>query len=218
MKLSENTLTILKNFASINSGMVFRSGQKQKTVAGDAAILAEAQFDEAFPETFGVYDLNQFLGNLTALEQPELEFKDKFVQITDGKTNLKYFSCDESLIKSPPSDKELSMNNPDVVFELTNSTLTKLLKLAATNVLPHLSVVGKDGTLYVQTHDKGNDTSNTVTAEIGQFNGDDFIASFKTENLKLLPDDYTVEIKFGAFAKFKSKTKPLSYFVALLVK
>jgi len=217
MKLSEYTLSVLKNFANINSGVVLRPGNVQKTMSDEQSILVEAELEEAFPQDFGVYDLNQFLGNISTLGDPELEFHDKWVNLKDSDLTVKYFGCDASLIKSPPA-KGLTLDNPDVTFDLTNATLSKLLKLASMNVLPHLSIVGENGELLIKTHEKGNDTSNSVeSVNIGKTDKT-FVASFKTENIKLLPDDYTVDIKLGAFAKFTSKTKKITYFIALVTK
>jgi len=217
MKLSEYSLSVLKNFATINSSIILLSGKVQKTMSNEQSILAEAELEDDFPSEFGIFDLNQFLGNVSTLGG-EIEFTDKFATLTDGTMALKYYGCPTELIKSPPKDKELTIKNPDVTFELSNAALAKLLKLATMNVLPHLSIVGRDGKLTVKTHDKSNDTSNSVGYELSDYTGDDFVASFKTENLKVLPDDYDVEVKFGAFAKFTSKTRKLKYFIALETK
>jgi hypothetical protein len=76
MKLSESTLSILKNFSTINSGFIIRPGKLQKTLSTDKSIMAEVEFDDDFTTEFGIYDLNQFLGNVSALNNPDLEFDD----------------------------------------------------------------------------------------------------------------------------------------------
>jgi hypothetical protein len=84
--------------------------------------------------------------------------------------------------------------------------------------LPNLSVIGKEGALLLKIHEKANDTSNDGVQKIGDYAGKDFTATFKTENLKLLPDDYNVEIQAGAFAKFVNVNGNLKYFIALETK
>jgi hypothetical protein len=86
------------------------------------------------------------------------------------------------------------------------------------NSLPNLSVIGKNGELMLQTHERSNDTSNFASTKIGDYAGADFSVAFKTENLKLLPDDYDVELQKGAFAKFVNKAGNLKYFIALETK
>lgn len=215
MKLSENTLAILKNFSSINSGVVLQKGNVQKTISPEQTILVEAHLEDDMPETFGIYDLNQFLGNVTTLKSPELKFTSESVVMDDGDMQLNYYSCSPSLIISPPQGRDLVLKNVDVSFTLSNNTLTKLLRLAAMNNLTHLTVIGKNGELRLQTHEKSNDTSNFASTKIDDYNGKDFVVSFKTENLRLIPDNYNVEIAIGGFAKFVNTSGKLTYFIAL---
>lgn len=217
MKLSENTLSVLKNFAAINSGVVLSLGKVQKTISPEKSIMVEATLEDDIPSSFGIYDLNQFLGNLTTLKNPELTFRSEAVTLDDGELSFDYHACSANLIITPP-DKDLVLKNIDVTFSLPNVTLQKLLKVATMNGLPNLSVVGKNGELLLRIHEKANDTSNSGTMKIGEYAGQDFTATFKTENLKLLPDDYTVEIQKGAFAKFVNADGNLKYFVALETK
>lgn len=214
MKLSEHTLSILKNFSGINSGLVLEKGNRQRTISPDKAILVEAELEEKIPLKFGIYDLNQFLGNITTLSSPELSFKDKSVFMEDGVLSLTYYACSPELIISP-LDKELVLNKPEVKFDLPNASLAKVLKLAVMNSLSNLSVVGKNGEIMLQAHERNNDTSNSVVSKVADYDGKDFIATFKVDNLKLIPEDYSVEVKLDMFAKFTSKSKKLVYFVAL---
>lgn len=217
MKLSENTLAVLKNFASINSGVVLGAGTAQRTISPEKSILVEATIDDDIPTQFGIYDLNQFLGNLTTLRNPELTFSKEGVVLDDGELSFEYRACSANLIITPP-EKELVLKSVDVTFFLPNDTLQKLIKVATMNGLPNLSVVGKNGSLLLKIHERANDTSNSGTIQIGEYAGQDFTASFKTDNLKLLPNDYNVEIQKGAFAKFENAAKTLKYFIALETK
>lgn len=217
MKLNENTLSVLKNFSAINSGLVLQAGNVQKTISPEKSILVEAELEDAIPSQFGIYDLNQFLGNVTTLGNPDLTFDDKAVMMNDGEIAFSYYSCSPNLIVSPP-DKELKLKQVDVSFTLTNAILTKLLKLAAMNNLTHLSVIGKNGEIRLTAHEKANDTSNHASFKLNDFSGEDFTASFKVDNIKLIAGDYDVEIQLGAFAKFVSKNAKIKYFIALETK
>jgi hypothetical protein len=218
MKLSENTLSVLKNFSAINSGLVLQKGKTQKTISPEKSILVEVELDDSLPEQFGIYDLNQFLGNISTLNSPELTFSDSAVIMNDGEISFNYYSCSTNLIVSPP-DKELKLKQTDVSFTLTNAVLTKLLRLASMNNLTHLSVVGQNGEIRLQTHEKANDTSNHASFKLNDYNGEDFTASFKVDNIKLIPGDYDVEIQLGAFAKFTASAgsfkDKIKYFIAL---
>ena len=214
MKLSDQTLNTLKNFSTINDGIVLQKGNVQRTMSPEKTIVVHATLQDNFPETFGIYDLNQFLGNVAALNDPDLTFSPDSVVVDDGDMVLNYYSCSSNIIVSPP-DKELILKKVDVSFDLSSETLKKILRLAVMNNLPNVTVMGKNGEVRLQTHEKKNDTSNFAYKKIANHNGDDFSVSFKTDNLKLLPDDYSVEIMIGAFAKFTNKAGNLIYFVAL---
>lgn len=217
MKLTEFALTVLKNFSTINDGIVLRPGSIIRTVTEGESILAEAEVDDIFPNEFGVHDLNNFLGNVSTLNNPDLDFQNNSVILNDGVFCLTYVGVAPTLITSPPADKTVRLHNPDVTFDLPKDTLLKLLKLASMNSLSNLSVIGEAAQLRLQTHEKSNPDSNMAFTPIGTFQGDDFKATFKTENLKMLPDDYVVDLKKGVFAKFTSKTRKLTYFIALEV-
>ena len=217
MQLSENTLNVLKNFAAINSGVVLSPGRKQKTISPEKSILVEATLEDDIPSEFGIYDLNQFLGIFTFLKNPEITFSGNQVVLDDGELKFTYRGCSTNLIITPP-DKELVLKNITTKFSLANATSQKLIRIATLSNLPNLSVIGKDGDLLLKIHEKTNDTSNDGVQKIGDYAGEDFIGTFKTENLKLLPDDYNVEIQAGAFAKFENVNSNLKYFIALETK
>ena len=219
MKLSQYTLEVMKSFANINPGIVLQPGTKQRTMSPEKSVLVEVELDDSFSHKFGIYDLVQFLGNITTLNNPELEFNDKYVMMKDDTFQMYYLSCSPEIIISPP-DKNLTMDNPDVSFVLTNAVLSKSLRLASMNALPNLSIIGKNGELNLQIHDKANDTSNYLDSKISEYSGTDFTATFKIDNFlrKLMPDDYDVDIKHGKFSRLKSKTKNVTYFIALETK
>ena len=216
MKFSETSLTILKNFAAINSGVVLNSGTLQRTWSIDMSILVEVELEESLPTKFGIYDLNQFLGNITTLNNPDLDFHPEYVVMQDSCMNILYRSSDTNLIKSPPN-KSLVIE-PDISFDLTQTTLTKMLKLSSMNNLSTISVIGSDGRMKLQAHDKNNDKSNEVFSDLGEWTGDDFSCMFKAESLKIIPDDYFVEVKKEAFSKFTCKNRNLKYFITLQTK
>ena len=217
MKLSENTIAVLKNFASINSGVVLSAGSAQRTISPEKSILVEATLDDDIPTQFGIYDLNQFLGIITTLRNPEVTFAKDQIVLTDGELSVTYRGCSANLIITPP-EKELVLKDITTKFSLANATSQKLIKVASMINLPNLSVVGKNAELLLKIHERANDTSNDGIMKIGDYAGKDFIATFKTENLKLLPDDYNVEVQAGAFAKFVNQNKTLTYFIALETK
>lgn len=214
MKLSDSTLSLLKNFSSINQSILFKEGSKLRTISVMKNILAEATINEEFARDFGIYDLNQFLNGLSLHQKPELDFtNDGYVVIKEGRSRSKYFFADPSVIVTPP-DKEISLPSEDVCFELTTPVLEKLLKAAAVYQLPDISAVGEAGVVKLMVRDKKNDTSNAHEEVVGETD-ETFNFNFKVENIKILPGAYEVVVSQKLLSRFTSKNHDLTYYIAL---
>jgi len=214
MKLSDKTLTLLKNFSSINQSILFKKGSSLKTISVMKNILAEATIEEDLPTDFGIYDLNQFLNGLGLHQNPDLDFQNEgHVVIKEGKSRTKYFFADPQVIVTPP-DKEITLTSEDVSFELSTSHLDKLLKAAAIYQLTDLAVVGADGVVKIVVRDKKNDTSNDFAITVGETN-DTFSFNFKVENIKILPGTYDVVVSQKLLSRFTCRDYDLTYYIAL---
>ena len=214
MKLSDITLSLLKNFSTINQSILFKQGSKLRTISVMKNIYAEASIGENLPKDFGIYDLNQFLNGLTLHNSPDLDFtNDGHVVIKEGRMRSKYFFADPGVIVTPP-DKEIEIPSVDVSFELSTNQLDKLLKAAAVYQLPDFCAVGGAGVVQLVVRDKKNDTSNSFSVIVGETDKE-FTFNFKIENIKILPGTYDVSISQKLMSKFVSKDYDLKYYVAL---
>ena len=214
MKLSESTLSLLKNFSTINQSILFKEGRRLRTMSVMKNILAEATIDEELPKDFGIYDLNQFLNGMGLHQSPELDFaNDSYVVIKEGKMRTKYFFADANVIITPP-DKPIELPSEDVTFDLSTDQLDKLLKAAAVYQLPDLSAVGENGVVKLVVRDKKNDTSNDFAITVGETEST-FSFNFKVENIKILPGTYEVVVSQKLLSRFTSKNHDLTYFIAL---
>ena len=214
MKLSDKTLTLLKNFSSINQSILFKKGTSLRTISVMKNILAEATIEEDLPTDFGIYDLNQFLNGLGLHQNPDLDFQNTgHVLIREGKSRTKYFFADPNVIVTPP-DKEITLPSEDVSFELSTQQLDKLLKAAAIYQLPDLAVVGGDGVVKIVVRDKKNDTSNDFSIVVGETESV-FSFNFKVENIKIVPGTYDVVVSQKLLSRFTCRDYDLKYFIAL---
>lgn len=217
MRLSNETLAILKNFSTINSGIYFKRGNKLSTVSQQKNILADAEIAETIPQDFGIYDLNNFLSVISMFKEgAELEFDDKNVLIKGGNSKIKYRFTDPSMIVVAP-DKRPNLPSVDVTFKMSESEFNWLLRSA--NVLGSPNVaVDSDGSeanlITFDSNDSSAHTNNISLAEVDP-NGVKYRLIFKTENLKMLPGNYEIEISSKGIAKFTESTKGLIYFVTL---
>ena len=214
MKLSDKTLSVLKNFSTINQSILFKQGSKLRTISVMKNILAEATITEELPKDFGIYDLNQFLNGLSLHQSPELDFiNDGHVVIKEGRMRSKYFFADPNVIITPP-DKAIDLPTEDVSFELSTEQLDKLLKAAAIYQLADLAVEGGDGVVKLLVRDKKNDTSNSFSVTVGETDKV-FSFNFKVENIKILPGTYDVAVSSKLLSRFTSKNQDLTYYIAL---
>ena len=214
MKLSDNALAILKNFAGINNSILVKQGNKLRTISVAKNILAEAEIKEDFPRDFAIYDLNQFLNGLSLHQDPDLDFnQDSYLSIKEGKRRVKYFFADPNVIIAPP-EKEITLPSQDVCFQLDSVTLDKLVKAAAVYQLPDMSAIGENGVIKLVVRDKKNDTSNEYAIVVGE-TSDDFEFNFKVENIKIIPGAYEVVVSSKLLSQFTNTQHNLKYYIAL---
>ena len=214
MKLSDNTLTILKNFAGINNSILVKEGNRLRTISVAKNILAEADITEEFPRDFAIYDLNQFLNGLSLHQDPDLDFKeDSYLSIKEGRRRVKYFFADPNVITSPP-EKEITLPSQDVCFQLDSTSLEKLIKAAQVYQLPDLSAIGEAGVIKLVVRDKKNDTSNEYAIVVGETDKE-FSFNFKVENIKIIPGAYDVVVSSKLLSEFTNTKHNLKYYIAL---
>jgi hypothetical protein len=209
MRLSEQTVSLLKNFASINQNLQFKSGNKLQTISAQKNILVNAEVPESFPSDFAIYDLNKMLGVMSLFQDPELEIGDKQALI-GGKVN--YMFADPTMIVTPP-ERELAFAEPEVSFTMSNTDFVQTTKAAALLGLPHVCVVGDGSKITLGCTDVNNSSSDDFVTEVGTTDMN-FCMVFKIENLKLFAGDYNVEITSKGISKFSHTSINLQYFIA----
>ena len=214
MKLSDSTLTILKNFAGINNSILVKEGKRLRTISVAKNILAEAEIKENFPKDFAIYDLNQFLNGLSLHQDPDLDFnQESYLSIKEGKRRVKYFFADPNVIISPP-EKDITLPTEDISFQLDSASLEKLVKAAQVYQLPDLSAIGEAGVIKLVVRDKKNDTSNEYAIVVGETDKE-FSFNFKVENIKIIPGAYDVVVSSKLLSKFTNTKYNLTYYIAL---
>jgi hypothetical protein len=212
MKLSKDTLSVIKNFAAINSNLSIKAGNKITTISSGKNIMAEAIVAESFPIDFGVYDLNEFLGAMSLFESPELDFSTKSVSIKEGKNSVKYYAANQSILTIIPSIKQFP--TPDIEFDLPGAMLSQIQRVSSILRATDFSVVGDGTTIAVVVGDKSNPTGNTFESDLGDTDKS-FKVNFKVENLKMMAGDYRVSIGGKKISRFQATNTQLTYYVAL---
>ena len=221
MNLSNETVSVLKNFSTINQNLVIKKGSNISTMSAMKNIIASAEVKEKFPVDFAIYDLNEFLAALSLFEKPDLDFHDDFVVMTEnGSTgkSLKYWYSDPSVVTSPT--KEITMPESEVSFTLENNMLVNVQKAAAVIGAPDMALEAMSvGKALLKVTDKKNSTANDYAVGVDVINEDGkdlpYKFWFKVENLKLLSGSYNVAVSSKNISHFVNSNVDINYWIAL---
>jgi hypothetical protein len=220
MKLSADTVNVLKNFASINSGIEFKKGKTLSTMSTNKTVLAKAVLQDEIEDDFCIYDLNQFLSVYSINENTELEFDDQNVIFKTGRSKLKYRKAAKNLIVAAP-DKTLALPSKDAEFTLSEDDYKTIMKSASVIESEHIVFESDGSKVYATTctiGTDGNPTSHSNSIEVGEGTGDTFKAVFLRDNFKMIPGFYDVEISSKGLASFSNTKVDLDYWIAVEVK
>ena len=210
MKFSDKTLTVLKNFSTINHGILFRSGSTLKTISPQKTIMANIDVEETFEKDFAIYDLPRFLGVLSLFENPEIVLGENQATIVSDKRKLVYTYSDPTTFTTPPV-KEVTFPETTIKFTLANDDFQKVQRAANVLQLPETIISGDGTDIYLTADDSKVPTKDKYSIVVGKTT-QTFSAVFKNENMKLLPSDYTVEISERGISRFTAKG--IMYYIA----
>lgn len=216
VKISKRTLDILKNFSTINSGILVNEGNLLTTLSSTKNILAEARVDETFPRQFAIWDLNKFLGTVSLFKDPDFIFDENFITVKSGGSSVRYYYCAQNLVTS--TNKRITMPTAVVEFDLKTKDFTEVMKAASVLQVQHLCVrSSEDGSkIELAVVDKSDTTSNFYSLVVGDnTSGATFEFIFDVDNLKILQGDYRVSISQKIVSCFTNKNEPLTYWIAL---
>ena len=208
MKLSKKTLAILKNFSTINQSIVIKPGNLLETISDVKDTFARVEIEETFPTNVTIYDLNEFLGAISIFEDPDFDFGENSVTISQGRQKQTYYYADASIITQPP-EKPITLPSVEVEAKLERETLSTVAKASSINSATHISF--KNGDLVIQNKSQPNSNSfviNGVSAE------GDYELSISVDKLKMVSDDYNVNICSKGLAHFEGSAG-INYYVAL---
>ena len=213
MKLSNDTLAVLKNFSEINSGLQFKKGKTIRTISTARSIMAEAVVNDEFPQDFCVHDLNNFLAVHSISKDTEVNFTDSNIIFNGNRSVTRYRMTEKKQIVTPP-EKNIVIGTPDVSFDLSKDDYASILKIVNVLSSPNVAIQSEGDTIDIVAFDFSDDSANVNSTKIAEGNGKKFKIIFKTENIKMLPGTYTVQISFKGFVHFKNTNGTIEYWVA----
>jgi hypothetical protein len=215
MKLSDNTIAVLKNFSTINQSLQFKNGKVLRTISPLKTIFVEANVEEDFPTTFCLFDLNKLLAKISLYKDAELGFEaDRLTIATADKKksdSIKY--CSEKVIVTPP-DKSITLANPDCEFSVSQEDLEWMRKSAGISGSPNFVFESDGATITFMATDLKDDSSDQSKIEIGT-SDKIFRVAMKVENFKMMDGSYDVAVSSKGMARFKNKNADITYYIAI---
>lgn len=217
MQLSDETLTILKSFAGINPSIMFKPGNVVRTISPQKTVMAAANVSESFEKSAGIYDLNRFHAVINLFENPDLSFLDDKFEIKDQKSNMYYTYAAENLIVTPP-ERDITVPDPEVVFDLKWETLDRVLRAANVMQLPEVGFLVQNDTISLAALDTSNPTADKYSVDVADSSNatvpdTDLQMIIKAENLRIMSGDYNVSLSSKGMAHFKSDK--VQYWIAI---
>lgn len=211
MKINSKTLNILKNFATINPSIVVKPGNILKTISSSKTILARAEVPDTFEYPFAIYNLSQFIGCISMFTDPNFDFNERSVNISDAKNEFVYYYADSSIIVAPP-EKDINIPSVDAEFKISATDIPNVTKALSILELTEIAFVGDGNNIMIQAVDSKNQSSNQYSIKVGATDKV-FKAIFKPENLKMIPDDYIVTLSSKGISRFQGAEA--TYYVAI---
>jgi hypothetical protein len=212
MKLDQKTITVLKSFASINPSILFKEGDELTTISPTKTIMAKAKVPTKFPRRFAIYNLGRFLSTISLFNDPELTFEDTRVKISDGTSrSLNYTYADEVNIKTPP-EKKLELPSVEVEFKISTDQIRDVEKALGVLGLPEIAIGGDGKEIFIAAIDSKLQGGDVYSLRVGDTDKN-FKVFFKSENIKILPGEYTVQISSRGISRFFNDET--EYFVAV---
>lgn len=211
MKISTATLNILKNFAAINQNILVKAGHTLQTRTVAKNLFVEANVDTEFPQEFGIYNTSQLLGVLSLFSDPEVEFHDKSLTISQGKNKVQYMFASPDVLDYP--DKAINMPAIDANFILEEENLKSILKAGAVLSSTDLKISGDGTTITCTAMDPKNPSANTFSVEVGETDRT-FDVFIKLDMLKMVSGKYEVSLSSKKIAKFKNLTIDYTIYIA----
>ena len=217
MKISKETLDVLKNFSAINPNLVINEGNKLSTIAEAKNIMASTTVTETFPKEIGIYDLNEFLSAHSLIDNADLEFGDDSVIMKSPLSSITYRYADKSILTSP--EKGVNMPESEVCINITEDLISQIRKAGGALGHPVVSISKTDDSdkIVLQVKDPNNSSANVFEIDSGSVsNNSPFDFQFLIANLKLIPGDYKVSVSSKLISHWECiNNNSVEYWIAL---
>ena len=221
MKISKETINILKSFSQINDSIIFDEPRYLKTKSpGSSSIIGIAEIEEEIPEA-AIYSLNNLIASISLFEEEiDYKFTKDYLYLNGDKTKIKFRLSNPDHVQMNLKKVADYKKYDDFQCSFTLSkneliNIKKASKIIDANVLKFES----DGKVCkISLINSEMDLSNTYEVEIEEVTGSGSARLF-VDNLDIIYGDYDVKISTDKVVKFTIKNQPneIFYFISCLV-
>ena len=115
------------------------------------------------------------------------------------------------------SNKDVTMPDAEVTFVLDSDTLNKIRRAAGALGHNEISISNTRGAVRVSVIDSDNATSNVFSIDVeGSYpEGVNFKFIMNVNNLKVVSEDFDVQISSKLISRFTSRQSDIEYYIAL---
>lgn len=220
MKFSKETLNVLKNFSTINSGIMLKPGQFIMTRAVNGTTYAEAKIADVIDIEVAIYELNGFLGILSLVnEDAEISLADDGnIKIADSRSTIFWPAADPSTIVFP--NKPIPFPVASVIIDLKAEDLQQLMRVSRGLQIDTIAITNKDGKIVLNGFNKVEDSALVRTKyslTLGEYDGtNNFNFVINMANMKMQPSSYKLMLwADGKKTAAKFEGEHASYVVAM---
>jgi hypothetical protein len=200
MKFSKELISVLKNFATINTGIYLVPGDRIMTRSGDGATYGEVslQDGETIPFDVAIYDLNAFLSilSLSGEESNVTMPAADALKIKGQRSEIVWPACDPSAIVYPK--KAIKFPPACVEFKFAADEYNQMMKISRGLGADTIAFTNKDDKIVVNVYNKTIDSrfeKPLACYEVADYDGGkNFNFIVNIVNMKLITADYDVKL------------------------
>jgi len=212
MKISKETIGILKNYVTISNHLRIYPGNELSTLSPSTGIFAKITVPETFPTEVNIHELNSFLAILSYMDDQEIEFGEKSLKINGNGSTIEYRYSERDNIIAPPFGKTIEVDTY-YQFTLTAADINMLNKATGITQAEHITIEAKNNQVTLSVSGKESAVSQSKNLGVSPLT---FTALLNVENFRVLPETYTVSLSKMKFLHFRPNVDTIpQYWIGL---
>lgn len=205
MKLTKETLSVMKNFAAINPSLRLTPGNFIMTKSVNGVAYAEATIADEIDSELNIYDLPNFLSILGQLgEGSDINLSNGEIVIQNGRAKVNLPDAESSVIVVPK--QRLRMPPADVEFDLKAEDLAEILKISRAVGADRIAITNRDDHIVIDAFavEDGDNARTRYSLTVCPYEGtNNFSFVINLENVSVVVADYKINISSKGAAQFQ---------------